>query len=58
MLNWLGERHNDIRLSKAGHAIERAVEEALADNGEYLTADLGGKAGTWDVADGVRRHLT
>jgi ribose/xylose/arabinose/galactoside ABC-type transport system permease subunit len=58
MLNWLGGRHDDMRLSKAGAAIERAVEAALADNGKYLTVDLGGAARTRDVADGVRRHLS
>jgi 3-isopropylmalate dehydrogenase len=58
MLNWLGERHHDERLPRAGHAIEAAVESALADSGKYLTPDLGGSARTRDVVEGVIRHLS
>ena len=57
MLEWLGERHGDARLTQAGSAVQRGVSAALADDGKYLTVDLGGKASTTDVVDGVRKHL-
>jgi 3-isopropylmalate dehydrogenase len=57
MLGWLGERHKDDPLTKAGRSIERAVEAALADGDKYLTPDLGGAAKTQGAAVGVIRHL-
>jgi 3-isopropylmalate dehydrogenase len=57
MLTWLGERHHDERLPRAGRAVERAVESALAETGRYLTPDLGGSAKTRDVVNGVIHHL-
>jgi 3-isopropylmalate dehydrogenase len=57
MLTWLGERHHDERLPRAGRAVERAVESALAEAGKYLTVDLGGSAKTRDIVDGVIHHL-
>lgn len=57
MLEWLGERHGDARLTMAGGNVHRAVSAALADNGRFLTVDLGGNASTTDVVAGVREHL-
>jgi 3-isopropylmalate dehydrogenase len=57
MLEWLGERHNDASLTTAGANVHRAVSAALADNGRYLTVDLGGNASTTDVVTGVSQHF-
>jgi 3-isopropylmalate dehydrogenase len=57
MLNWLGERHADDRLIAAGRAIDIAVKKVLADNGNYLTVDLGGKVSTTGATKGVLAHL-
>ena len=49
MLEWLEER-------EAAAALEEAVVEVLRE-GETLTLDLGGSAGTMEVAAAVRRRL-
>jgi isocitrate/isopropylmalate dehydrogenase len=41
MLDWLGDRHSDDRLSRAGDAVEAAVAEVLKE-GKTLTYDLVG----------------
>lgn len=51
MLEWLGERHDDDRCTRAAQAIQDAVENALASG--IRTRDLGGTAGTQDVVDAV-----
>ncbi|HLF06160.1 MAG TPA: isocitrate/isopropylmalate dehydrogenase family protein [Thermoplasmata archaeon] len=43
MLDWLGKKHGDERMRKAGVAVEGAVEAVLRD-GKSLTYDLGGSA--------------
>ncbi len=48
MLDWLGERHDDRRLTEGAAHLNRTVEEGLAD-GTLLTRDLGGTAGTSEV---------
>src|SRR5687767_9270368 len=45
LLEWMGEKHRNEVLTKAGKAIDGAVDKVLA-NRETRTADLGGKLGT------------
>jgi 3-isopropylmalate dehydrogenase len=52
MLLWLGERHGDATLSRAGHVIEEAVAETLSE-GVALTRDIGGRASTREVVEAV-----
>jgi 3-isopropylmalate dehydrogenase len=42
MLDWLGTRHDDARLTRAAEKVEAAVEELLRD-GKTLTYDLIGE---------------
>lgn len=48
MLDWLGERHADARLTRAALAIEAAVNAAFSQPAG-LTRDLGGHASTTDA---------
>jgi 3-isopropylmalate dehydrogenase len=52
MLEWLARRHDDPRALAAARRIERAVERALR-RPQARTRDLGGEAGTRDVASAV-----
>jgi 3-isopropylmalate dehydrogenase len=58
MLQWLGERHGDKRLTSAADQIEKSVEAAMKSP-DGLTRDLGGKATTSGVSrlviDGLGR---
>ncbi|HEU4378035.1 MAG TPA: isocitrate/isopropylmalate dehydrogenase family protein [Hyphomicrobiaceae bacterium] len=58
MLQWLGERHGDERLTGTAQQIERGVEAAMK-SADGLTRDLGGKATTSAVSrlviDGLGR---
>ncbi|SDV48661.1 isocitrate/isopropylmalate dehydrogenase family protein [Chitinasiproducens palmae] len=56
MLEWLGKRHNDERLSAGARAIEAAVDQALRDP-SGLTRDIGGQASTTDVTQRVISFL-
>ena len=49
MLQWLGERHADKRLTATADQIEKSVEAAV-QSPEGLTRDLGGKATTSGVS--------
>jgi 3-isopropylmalate dehydrogenase len=51
MLEWLGERREDDRCTKAAQTIQSAVESALATGPR--ARDLGGTAGTQEVVDAV-----
>ncbi len=55
MLEWLGERRADKHCSRAGQAIQSAVETALSKGPR--ARDLGGTAGTREVVDAVIRAL-
>jgi 3-isopropylmalate dehydrogenase len=52
MLNWLGERNDDKAAIGAGQLIESAVAQVIKE-GNMLTPDLGGKAGTKEVGDAI-----
>jgi len=58
LLDWLGNRHGRRDLNHAGHAIEAAVDAALAQPATRTT-DLGGRLGTRAfgaaVAAGIER---
>lgn len=56
LLEWLGEKRNSGRLSKAGKAIDAAVDKVLSRN-ETRTADLGGKLGTRAFGEAVAAAL-
>jgi 3-isopropylmalate dehydrogenase len=56
MLDWLAERHGDNAAAACGARIEAAVAGVLKQ-GETLTPDLGGKAGTKAVGEAVLRAL-
>lgn len=45
LLEWLGNKHADNHLTRAGQAIEQAVDKALL-NPQLRTRDLGGPLGT------------
>jgi 3-isopropylmalate dehydrogenase len=56
MLDWLGERHDDARLSAAARRIETAVDAAFA-SGRLLPIELGGRDGTAAIASAVAGNL-
>ncbi|MEM1072813.1 MAG: isocitrate/isopropylmalate family dehydrogenase [Pseudomonadota bacterium] len=56
MLEWLGTRHADARLSADAVRLREAVEAVIAA-GDTLTADLGGHASTAEVAAAVAAEL-
>jgi 3-isopropylmalate dehydrogenase len=56
MLHWLGERHGFQVCSEAAATLERAVEEAFAEDG-LRTCEYGGDDGTQEVTRAVLRRL-
>ncbi|MCX5743036.1 MAG: isocitrate/isopropylmalate family dehydrogenase [Proteobacteria bacterium] len=54
---WLGQRHVDPRLTQAHAAIDAAVA-AIVAAGAPLTGDLGGTAGSREVARAIRDGVT
>lgn len=52
MFDWLAETHSDEAARTACQTIEQAVERVLAE-GKCLTVDLGGTAGTTELAHAV-----
>ncbi|KAA5541757.1 isocitrate/isopropylmalate dehydrogenase family protein [Roseiconus nitratireducens] len=56
MLDWLGDKHRDAVCLEAAMIIENAVAQVIRQ-GDCLTPDLGGKAGTSDVAQAVADQL-
>jgi 3-isopropylmalate dehydrogenase len=56
MLRWLGERHQDRRLTQGALTVEAAVDAAMASP-DGLTRDLGGTASTSDVTQRVIDNL-
>lgn len=52
MLDWLGERHGSKPCEDAAALIEQAVDAAFAD-GEMQPCEMGGSAGTAEIADAV-----
>ena len=56
MLEWLGHKHVNPAMLADGGRLRDAVETVIA-KGQVLTRDLGGTAGTQDVADAVTDAL-
>jgi 3-isopropylmalate dehydrogenase len=56
MLEWLAERHDAAPCAAAGSLLRHAVEEAFAE-GDLVTPENGGTAGTADVAARIRARL-
>ncbi|WP_210529719.1 isocitrate/isopropylmalate dehydrogenase family protein [Rubellimicrobium arenae] len=56
LLDWLGQRHGNPSLSKAGSLIEEAVHRTLADP-DTRTRDLGGDLGTEEFTSRVCQAL-
>ncbi len=55
MLDWLGEKHNDPKCTKAATAIETAVAKVLQT--KSVVPDLGGKATTMEMAQAIASAL-
>ena len=56
MLEWLGERHKVDACAAAAARLRHAVEDAFAE-GDLVTPENGGRAGTADVAARIRARL-
>ena len=56
LLDWLGKRHHDVRLSDAARRIETAV--ATKVNSGMATTDIGGTAGTREFTASVVATIT
>ncbi len=56
MLSWLGGKHSFEPAIKAGELLQEAVDMAFS-NGDLITTELGGSAGTMDVYDAVSNAL-
>ncbi|MBI2957269.1 MAG: isocitrate/isopropylmalate dehydrogenase family protein [Chloroflexi bacterium] len=52
LLEWLGARHQDEKVSELGRVIGQSVSEIL-DEGRVMTRDLGGTASTSEVAQAI-----
>ncbi|MEM2972557.1 MAG: isocitrate/isopropylmalate dehydrogenase family protein [Candidatus Caldarchaeum sp.] len=57
MLEWLGKKNNDRRVAEAALALEKSLEEALAE-GVVLTPDLGGRAKCGEFVDAVKKKIS
>ena len=57
MLDWLGDRHGVPQMKADGDRLRAAVDAVVAE-GQVLTRDLGGTAGTADVAAAIRAALS
>lgn len=56
MLDWLGIKHDNAALIADGRRLREAVD-ALVTQGDILTRDLGGRAGTREMAEAVTQTL-
>lgn len=56
MLEWLGTRHDDARLTKGAQRIRGAVEQAIAEG--HLSRDLGGSSGSAAITAALCARLT
>ncbi|WP_059103206.1 isocitrate/isopropylmalate dehydrogenase family protein [Shouchella shacheensis] len=55
LLDWLGERHDDVNLGAMSASIEEAVSKTLSQG--VRTRDLGGEAGTREFAQAIIKSL-
>jgi 3-isopropylmalate dehydrogenase len=56
MLDWLGDRHGNASLKRAGRVLTEAVEAAFAP-GDLVSVESGGKAGTGEIVARVAAAL-
>jgi isocitrate/isopropylmalate dehydrogenase len=56
MLNWLGDKNNDLRLKAAWTGIDKAVDSVLRER-KVRTPDLGGSNKTNEFGDAVIKAL-
>ena len=56
MLDWLGQRHGDAEMVASGNRL-RAACETVIDEGRVRGPDLGGTAGTAEMAEAVAEAL-
>ncbi|MPZ58877.1 MAG: isocitrate/isopropylmalate dehydrogenase family protein [Rhizobiales bacterium] len=56
LLDWLGRRRGDAKLTRAAELIEQALDAAIADS-KTRTADLGGACGTRGFGEAVAGHV-
>ena len=56
MLEWLGVKHDEARLSEAAQLLEEAVRTVFAD-GRVRPIELGGGDGTRSITAAVLEHL-
>ena len=56
LLEWLGQRKSNAKMTEAGARIENAVARVLAE-GKTLPVDQGGKATTSQVGDAIIQFL-
>ncbi|MDW8084012.1 MAG: isocitrate/isopropylmalate dehydrogenase family protein [Candidatus Caldarchaeum sp.] len=56
MLEWLGHRKSDSRLEQSAQILEKSIEQVLSE-GNFLTADLGGRATCDEFVEEVRKKI-
>ena len=56
MMDWLGERYNDVKCMDAAKAIENGVVTTLQSG--PTVPDCGGKATTQGMAEAIAKALT
>ncbi len=56
LLEWIGEKRDDERLTAAGKGIDKAVDAVLGE-GKVRTPDLGGSSTTEQVGDAVAEKI-
>ena len=52
LLEWLGQKHNELKASRAAALIDAAMDKVISE-GLVVTHDLGGKASTNEMGDAV-----
>lgn len=56
LLEWIGEKREDNRLSRAGRRIDEAVDEILSEK-TIRTPDIGGSSSTIQVGDAITAKI-
>jgi 3-isopropylmalate dehydrogenase len=56
LLKWMGEKHQDVSLTKAANKLESATLAVLKE-GKVRTPDLGGVSKTYEVGDAISKAI-
>jgi 3-isopropylmalate dehydrogenase len=56
LFEWLGRKRNEPKALEAARLMDQAMDKVIAE-AKHLTADLGGKASTTQMADAVVQAL-